>query len=292
MKIYGKVIEAIADERIVKIEYDARIIYLYMSRKMFKDFGPYFYHKPYIFVDIDNHPKRCKSFLVYPINYFIKVIEPTKRERKVFYDVLTIKRGVKKLLDKIDYKMFLDLEFSLPAYYQSMPHVAEIVQYGIVVEDEKGNIVFEDSALVNPKKKYSLNSRTLKFLSRTREEYDNAIEYIYFYNLLKSLLKEYNPKIVAWGRSDMLALEQSFEVNKVKPLPVRKKYVNIMQVIKNYYNLKEEMGLFQTYQEMSGESLKPQVHDALEDAMLTKEIYRMFKVKVNDDIKKQTSKIN
>ena len=78
----------------------------------------------------------------------------------------------------INYKMFLDLEFSLPAYYQSMPHVAEIVQSGIVIEDKDGNIVFEDSNLVNPKKKYSLNSRTLKFLSRTRDEYDNAIEYI------------------------------------------------------------------------------------------------------------------
>lgn len=286
MRIYGKIIETIPEERIVKIEYDARIIYLYMSRKLFKDFGPYFYHQPYIFVDIDNHPKRNGSFLVYNINYFIKVIEPAKRERKVFYDVLTIKKGVKKLLDKIEYKMFLDLEFSLPAYYQSMPHIAEIVQYGIVIENKDGDIVYEDSALVNPKKKYSLNSRTLKFLSRNRDEFDDAINYIDFYNLLKNLLKEYNPKIIAWGRSDMLALEQSFEVNKIKALPIRKKYVNIMQVIKNYYNLKDEMGLFQTYQEMSGESLKPQIHDASEDAMLTREIYRMFKIKVNDDVKK------
>ena len=286
MRIYGKIIETIPEERIVKIEYDGRLLYLYMTRKVFKDFGPYFYHNPYIFVDIDNQPRKYGKYFVYDINYFVKVVEPTKRERKIFYDIFTIKKGVKKLLDKINYKMFLDLEFSLPAYYQSMPHVAEIVQYGIVIEDKDGNIVFEDSNLVNPKKKYSLNSRTLKFLSRTRDEYDNAIEYMEFYELLEKIIKEYNPKIIAWGRSDMLALEQSFQVNKVKPLQIRKKYVNIMQVIKNYYNFKEEMGLFQTYQEMSGEQLKPQIHDALEDAMLTREIYRMFKVRVNDDIKR------
>lgn len=286
MRIYGKIIETIPEERIVKIEYDGRLLYLYMTRKVFKDFGPYFYHNPYIFVDIDNQPRKYGKYFVYDINYFVKVVEPAKRERKIFYDIFTIKKGVKKLLDKINYKMFLDLEFSLPAYYQSMPHVAEIVQYGIVIEDKDGNIVFEDSNLVNPKKKYSLNSRTLKFLSRTRDEYDNAIEYIEFYELLEKIIKEYNPKIIAWGRSDMLALEQSFQVNKVKPLQIRKKYVNIMQVIKNYYNFKEEMGLFQTYQEMSGEQLKPQIHDALEDAMLTREIYRMFKVRVNDDVKR------
>ena len=161
MRIYGKIIETIPEERIVKIEYDGRLLYLYMTRKVFKDFGPYFYHNPYIFVDIDNQPRKYGKYFVYDINYFVKVVEPTKRERKIFYDIFTIKKGVKKLLDKINYKMFLDLEFSLPAYYQSMPHVAEIVQYGIVIEDKDGNIVFEDSNLVNPKKKYSLNSKAL-----------------------------------------------------------------------------------------------------------------------------------
>lgn len=284
MKVYGKIINTIPEERIVKIEYNGRLIYLYMSRKLFKDFGPYFYNKPYIFVEASEKSRRLGDILVYDVESFVKVVEPNLRERKVFYDISTIKKGVKSLLEKIEYKMFLDLEFSLPAYYQSMPHVAEIVQYGIVVEDKDGNIVFEDSSLVSPKKVYSLNNRTLKFLSRKREEFDDAISYNEFYEILKGVINKYDPKIVAWGRSDMLALEQSFKLNNVKALPIRKKYINIMQVIKNYYNLKDEMGLFQTYQEMSGISLEPQQHDALEDAVLTREIYRMFKVKVNDDL--------
>lgn len=284
MKVYGKIINTIPDERVVQIEYNGRLIYLYMSRKLFKDFGPYFYNKPYIFVEACEKSRRLGDILVYDVESFIKVVEPSLRERKVFYDISTIKKGVQGLLEKIEYKMFLDLEFSLPAYYQSMPHVAEIVQYGIVVEDTEGNIVFEDSNLVSPKKVYSLNNRTLKFLSRKREEFDNAISYNEFYEILKDVINKYDPKIVAWGRSDMLALEQSFKLNNVKALPIRKKYINIMQVIKNYYNLKDEMGLFQTYQEMSGVSLEPQQHDALEDAVITREIYRMFKTKVNDDL--------
>lgn len=286
MKIYGKVIETIALERIIKIEYDGKLWYLYMSRKLFKDFGPYFYHKPYVFVIINDEMRKHNGYPVYDIDSFVKIIEPNQRERKVFYDLHTIRNGVKKLLDKIKYKMFLDLEFSLPAYYQTMPHVAEIVQYGVIIEDSNGNIVFEDSNLVKPKKSYALNNRTLKFLSRRREEFDSAIDYNEFYQLLKSLLKKYNPKIIAWGKSDMLALEQSFKYNGIKALPIRNRYINIMQVMKNYYNYKDEMGLFQTYYEMLGLPQEEQMHDALEDAMLTREVYRMFKIKVNDDLNK------
>ena len=94
---------------------------------------------------------------------------------------------------------------------------------------------------------------------------------------------EYNPKIYAWGRSDILAIEQSFSINKVKALDVRERHINLMQVMKNYYNLKDEIGLFQTYEEMSKNSLNPQQHDALEDAMITREIYCMFKQQINKE---------
>ncbi len=82
MRIYGKIIETIPEERIVKIEYDGRLLYLYMTRKVFKDFGPYFYHNPYIFVDIDNQPRKYGKYFVYDINYFVKVVEPTKEKEK------------------------------------------------------------------------------------------------------------------------------------------------------------------------------------------------------------------
>ena len=120
MKVYGKIINTIPEERIVKIEYNGRLINLYMSRKLFKDFGPYFYNKPYIFVEASEKSRRLGDILVYDVESFVKVVEPNLRERKVFYDISTIKKGVKSLLEKIEYKMFLDLEFSLPAYYQSL----------------------------------------------------------------------------------------------------------------------------------------------------------------------------
>ena len=91
MKVYGKIINTIPEERIVKIEYNGRLIYLYMSRKLFKDFGPYFYNKPYIFVETSEKGRRLGDILVYDVESFVKVVEPNLRERKVFYDISTIK---------------------------------------------------------------------------------------------------------------------------------------------------------------------------------------------------------
>lgn len=284
MKIYGKVIETISEERVIRVEFDNRLVYLYMSRKLYKDFSPYFHKNPYIFVETSDEARMYGEFSVYDIVYFEKVFETSRRGKVVYYDINTIREDTGKLLESLGNKMFLDLEFSLPAYYQSIPHVAEIVQYGLVIEDKAGNIIYKECNLVSPKRKMSLNNRTLKFLSREREEFDNAITYMEFYESFSKLIKEYNPKIIAWGRSDLATLEASFKVNKVKAIPLKRRYINIMQLIKNYYSYKDEMGLFQTYEDMTGTKKEEQAHDALEDATVTREIYHIFmdKIKKNN----------
>lgn len=285
MKIYGKILTTLPRERIIKILTGKQIYYLYMSRKVFKDFGPYFFNKPYVFVNVSEERKRYGDYYCYEIVSFNKIVQSGKREKKVFYNIDTIRKGVRRLLDKTKNKIFLDLEFSLPSYYQTMVHVPEIVQYGIIVEDEHSNIVFADDSLVKPYKKSSLNLRTLKFLNKTHEDFADACSYIEFYQLLERLIDKYNAKIIAWGRNDILTMEQSFKLNRLKPLDIRNRYINLMQVVKNYYNLKTDLGLFNTYEEMSGNTHEMQTHDAFEDAMLTREIYRMFQNIVKEEMK-------
>ena len=218
---------------------------------------------------------------------FNRIVQPSyynrTKDRIVYYDMDSIKRGVKELVNEPHKRMFIDLEFTMPAYYQTMPHTQEIIQYGIIIEDETGNIIFEDSSLVSPSKPYNLNGRTLKFLSRKRSDFNNSVNYKYFYEVLKKCMEEFEPKVYVWGRSDILAIEQSFVINKVEPIEIRKHHINLMQVMKNYYNLKDEMGLFQTYQEMSNVQMESQIHDAFEDALLTREVFRLFKDKINND---------
>lgn len=277
MKIYGKIVETMPKERVVKILSGKRMYYLYMSRKFFRDFGPYFFHKPYIFVNVSQEKKQYGSYYCYEIISFNRIVVSQKKGKKVFYNISTIRKGVKRLINNTTYKIFLDLEFSLPSYYQTMRHTPEIVQYGIVVEDEDGDIVFEDGSLVMPQKHYSLNQRTFKFLNKNRKDFDNACSYIEFYQLLERLIDTYDGKIIAWGKNDILTLEQSFKLNRLKPLDLRNRYINLMQVVKNYFNYKTDLGLFNTYEEMSGVAHDEQIHDALEDALITREIYRMFK---------------
>lgn len=285
MKVHGKVIDTIPKERIVILECGHRHMYLYFQRKDFKEFGPYFFDKPYLFVEVNEKKRIAGRFAVNEVTQFHRIVQPSyhlkAKKRNIFFDMQLIRKGVRELINKPHYKMFIDLEFTMPAYYQSMPHVQEIIQYGIIIENKKGEIVFEDSSLVKPSKPYNINSRTLKFLSLKRVDFENACTYKEFYELLKECMRKYKPKVYAWGRSDILTIEQSFTINKVKPLDIRKHHINLMQVMKNYYNLKDEMGLFQTYEEMSMMPMEPQQHDAFEDAMLTREVFKMFKEKIN-----------
>ena len=82
MKIYGKVLETFPKQRVVKVEVNKRIFYLYMSRKLFRDFGPYFVNEPYIFVNIKETRKKYGDFYCYEINHFNKIVESNKREKK------------------------------------------------------------------------------------------------------------------------------------------------------------------------------------------------------------------
>lgn len=284
MKIYGKLIKTYQKERVIKLLNKNKIYYLYMSRKFFKDFGPYFYNKPYLFVNISEDKKKYGEFFCNDIISFDKVVEGRIKERKVYYNIDTIRKGVRRLIDNDKYKLFLDLEFSLPSYYQTKVHIPEIVQYGIVLEDPEGNIILEDGRLVNPLRKYALNLRTYKFLKKSKEDFEDACSYIEFYQLLEKIIDDYDVKIIAWGRNDILTMEQSFKLNRLKPLDIRNRYMNLMQVVKNYYNSKADLGLFNTYEEMSGTDALDQSHDALEDALMTREIYRMFKQTVISEV--------
>jgi inhibitor of KinA sporulation pathway (predicted exonuclease) len=242
-------------------------------------FKAYLFKKPYVFMEVEDkyvihNYHKCRE-----INHFIKIVQPTRKGNEIYYDISVIQEGVKSLINKPHYRLFIDLEFSLMSPLSR--GVSEIVQYGFILEDENGNMIMEDSALVKPLNKKSLNIKTLLFLSRSLEDFDNACEYIEFYQLLSNIIDKYDPKIYAWGQNDILALENSFKLNHLKPLDIRNRYINLMHVIKNYYSYKQEKGLFSTYQEMTHTEETSQIHDALEDALIEREIFYMFKQEIN-----------
>ncbi len=279
MKVYGKVHEVLKKERIIAIVIQSRLEYFHMTNKNMKDFKAYLFKKPYVFIDVIEDYVVHSSHKCREIDHFIKIVLPTRRGNEVFYDISIIQEGVKSIINKPQNRLFIDLEFSLVSPLSK--GASEIVQYGIVLEDANGKVIFEDSSLVMPMNKKALNVKTLLFLSHSLEDFDDACSYIEFYQLIKKLIEQYDPKIIAWGKNDILTMENSFKINHLKPLDIRNRYLNLMQIIKNYYSYKQEKGLFATYQEMTNVEEEDQIHDALEDAVIERKIFHLFKEEIN-----------
>ena len=279
MKVYGKVHEVLRKERMISIVINSHLEYFHMTNRNMKDFRIYLFKKPYVFIEVNDTYEVHSYHKCREIDHFIKIVLPTRKGSEIFYDISVIQDGVKELINRPQNRLFLDLEFSMgsPLYRGGN----EILQYGLVLEDEEGNVILEKSDLVQPFNPKALNVKTLLFLSRSLEDFDNACSYIEFYQLLENIIEQYDPKIIAWGTNDILALESSFKINKLKPLDIRNRYINLMHVMKNYYSYKQEKGLFTTYKEMSKTEETDQIHDALEDAVIERKIFHLFKDEIN-----------
>ena len=281
MRVYGRIQKIDVKNRIVGILAEDKMVYVHMTNRVLKEFKPYLTKRPFVFLEASEEKIVIDNISCLNLDYFIKVMIPSGKYTKVYYDINDIKNNIKSLVNSLNYKMFLDLEFSWPIPYSHMP--AEILQYGYVIIDKDDKIVEEGSSLVRPLRNTSLNKGTLEFLHHEYSDFDKACPYIEFYQMLERIIKEYDPKIIAWGRNDVLALEQSFRINHLHPLDVRNRYINLMQVMKNYYSYKKEMGLFSTFQELTGGEEQEQAHDAYEDAMIAKKIFVIFKDNINKE---------
>jgi sporulation inhibitor KapD len=279
MKVYGKVSAVDRYNRTISIAKHHQITHYHLTNKMMHDFKGYLQLNPYILFDTSSSRTIVNGKVVYEVNHFIKIMVPTIYGQTIFYNIEDIQSIIRELINKPHYRLFLDLEFSLPG--NGGKPVSEIVQYGMVLEDPDGKLVFEEASLLKPFYDKALNARTLLFLSRVYSDFENAPTYIEFYQSLERCIRDYDAKIIAWGKNDILAMQKSFKTNHLRPLDLRNRYINLMQVMKNYYSYKQEKGLFTTYQEMKQIPSTIQNHDALEDAKIAREIFHMFQDEIN-----------
>ncbi|OQX93721.1 MAG: hypothetical protein B6I17_01525, partial [Tenericutes bacterium 4572_104] len=59
---------------------------------------------------------------------------------------------------------------------------------------------------------------------------------------------------------------------------------------KNYFGLKNDMGLFNAYNIYSEIDLNNQKHDAMEDALVTKKVFDYFKAVCNNEMQIKVEK--
>ena len=276
-KISGRIRNVNLEERTFEILKRNKIEYFYLTRSQLQKFKNYLQVGFFVQLEYSEIKEKKDNVLAYPVIGFTKLISITRNKRTVYFDMETIKSGVQHVLNKPGYKMFIDLEFTMPPYNPSDEFESEIVEYGFIVEDEAGVIVHEASSLVKIYNKNGVSDRTLDFLNLSNDDLKKSCEIQEFYNTLKEALDEYQPIIMVWGTNDIQMLNSFYKLNDFEPLTNRASFINLMQLMKNYFGLKSDIGLFKALEYFDKTFDKVQSHDALTDALITSQVFNYFK---------------
>ena len=128
--------------------------------------------------------------------------------------------------------------------------------------------------------------------SKSNEEFiENQIPYLTFYNDFKEIIEKYNPAIVVYGKNDILVLNDSYLLHNVPSLKDQTRYVNLCQLIKSHYELRNDPGLFKLFQ-IYYDNEDIQVHDAFNDSEVTAKVFEAFREDILYKTKTQEIKDN
>jgi sporulation inhibitor KapD len=234
-----------------------------------------------------NHLRRgvLVDFAVYPrkkkigqerftqVAYFIQII--SLRPYFVHYDLITLRNDMEKVLMSNDKYLFIDFEMTMPGY-RPKHFRSEIIQVGYALAEVQKGIEFADGYYILPKTDHFLTRRTKRFLKIDDELFfKEAISYDVFYDRLKTIIETYRPKLVVWGKNDLTALEDSYRLHEKKPLTTESDFIDLLKLHKDYYNLKDDLGLFKAYKTYYDNN-DLQKHDAEDDALVTKHVFDAF----------------
>lgn len=268
---------------ITDVDYKNKVFYciienkkemFYLPNRLAKIFLDHLY--PGVFVSFTILEKRKKHLKRwgYQVSYFTEIISHTPK-KNIIYDLNKLREQMREVVKQYDHFLFIDFEMTMPSYSQKK-FTPEIIQAGYVLTDKNGKTILEDGYYIEPTDEKSINKRTKKFLQLDEEIFFNqAVPYLSFYNKLKRIIKQYQPQLIIWGKNDISALQKSYELHTVEPLTSEKDFIDLLKLHKDYFNLKNDIGLFKAYQ-IYYKQKEDQTHDAKTDAAVTKDVFDAF----------------
>jgi sporulation inhibitor KapD len=269
-----KLIHSIDDKnKIFYMVYGGRKLGFYLTNKLAKTFFQYLGKG--VLVDFEIAPKMKKIGLhrFYQVAHFNQII--SLNPYIVHYDLFKMRSDMRDVLAQNEYYLFIDFEMTMPGYHD-LTFKPEIIQVGYVLSKAKGSILYQDGFYVLPKEKRTLSKRTKRFLNLDEVQFfDSAMPYPHFHQKLEEIILTYHPKLVVWGKNDLTALSDSYILHDAKKLTEEYDFIDLLKLHKDYYNLKDDLGLFRaykTYYEVDFE----QSHDAIDDALVTKYVFDAF----------------
>ncbi|MDD3126216.1 MAG: 3'-5' exonuclease [Candidatus Izemoplasmatales bacterium] len=282
--VYGPLHNVFEDIRVISIKIRRRTEYFYMPKGMFSSFMAYFSLGIYVFMTVSEATKRYKGVLVYQVENIEKIMYPNGQNPRIFYDISVIKSGIKNILNAQKHKLFIDFEMSMPPFRNYENFVSEIIQFGMVLTDPNGITIDEQSMFIKPVLYKSISDRTQKFLHISQINIDNGMTYQNFYQHFTNIVRKYQPMVFVWGQNDLIELRKSMRYNVVPDITRRVQFIDLLKLHKTYFGLKNDLGLFNAHRLYSQAELEKQIHDAHEDAVVTKTVFEGFKKVCNDEL--------
>ena len=280
MRIRGLIYRFDLNTQTVTIKYKNRLESFYFQRGLFKNFKSFLTTGEIIDLFCYDEKVIKNKQYVYQVMYINELTLITKNVKRVFYDKKLIKESIKEFFDSLNYRLFIDTEMTMPGY-KNDKFLAELIQAGFFVVDKNYNVIEEYNFHIRPSVAKYINKRTKEFLHLSNDIKKEEVSYYKFYNKFKSIINKYKPAIITFGKNDKLYLESSFKVNNLPEIP-NLRFVNLAHIIKNYYNLQSDPGLFNLYEKFYKEE-RFQSHDALDDALVLKDVYDAFLKDIKGD---------
>lgn len=281
--VAGPLHDVFEDIRVISIKQKNRTSFYYMPKAMFSSFMAYFSRGIYVFMSVGSVPKKYKGVMAYPVENIEKILYPNRQNPTVFYDIVVIKTGIRNILNSPKNKLFIDFEMSMPPFRNWQNFISEIIQCGMVLTDADGAVLKQQSMFIKPVFFKSISDRTQKFLHIKQESIDNGYSYTEFYRAFDQIIRQYRPMVFVWGQNDLIELRKSMSYNNLPNITPKIQFIDLLKLHKNYYGLKNDLGLFNAYRLYYDVQMEEQVHDAFEDASVTMAVFEGFKKVCNGE---------
>ena len=279
MRIRGLIHMIELDNKIIGIKNYKKIDFFYFQNSQMSVFKRYLYIGNWIDIEYDDSKMiRRGPYSAYVISYVNRLEAHGLHDHIVYYDKKEITSSLYEFLGSLENTMFLDLEMTMPPYnFKGKGFRTEVIQAGFIIFDKYGEEIMRYRNFIEPSITKTLSKRAEKFLGITNEEFEaNRIPYIDFYNDFKEVIDKYNPAIIVYGRNDILVLNDSYLLHNVPSLKDKTRYVNLCQIIKTHYELRNDTGLFKLFQ-IYYDNEDIQVHDAFNDSEVTAKVFEAFR---------------
>lgn len=283
MKISGRIHTIDIKNKLVGILINKKIQFYYFQNSQMNLFKRYLYVGNWVEIEYDENHKIIKGKKeAFVVSFVYKISSIDKYNKIIYYDKKMLNSSLSSFLKSLGNVMVLDLEMTMPSYnFKGKGFKAEIIQAGYLIINGEGEEITRYSKYVKPKLQTKLSKRVEDFLNLDSFEFEaNAISYDEFYDEFSEALDIYKPVILVYGKNDIIVLNDSYAINDKPSLSNKTRFINLCQLIKNYYDLRNDPGLFKLYKIYYGNQ-DIQIHDAFNDSEVTALVFKAFKDEVN-----------